>query len=341
MVVKEKTYSQDSLARSGLEVYRTKDKNIETTETKEETTDDTSEDSEEQPQQTTTKDKEGLILHNGEITEIYYTDELIENSFEYDYEDISSNGSVSLFEIDDTRIYKGIKVLLKKEYNAKSWKNLKDCLMGFITEQEYSEDGVDLKISGMSKLLDQEKQFTYENTKISEILTDMIESAGLKAKVDPTGLKDKKIDYTNVTSTESDDSEGYTGEVSADIAEAAHQICQGKTTDLAKAKAIWKWCHDNMEYVGYSGSLRGAKGCFKQRGGNCCDHANVVVQMLRAENVKCAYEHSTGCYSGKGHVWAVAYCDGKWYRIDASVKSCGFDEVGQGCTGERIENIDF
>ena len=168
----------------------------------------------------------------------------------------------------------------------------------------------------------------------------MIESAGLKADINTKGLKDEVIDYTNISSSSDDDSGGYTGEVSADIAEAAKQICKGKNTCLGKAKAIWKWCHDNMSYEGYPNSQKGAEGCFRDRAGNCCDHANVVVQMLRAVNVKCAYEHSTSCY-GTGHVWAVATCEGQDYRIDASVKSRGFNEVGDGCTGIRKENINF
>lgn len=214
----------------------------------------------------------------------------------------------------------------------------KKVITGFITEQTYTEDGIQLKIAGITKLLDQEKEFSFSQRKISEILIEMIESAGLKADVNPSGLKDDVIDYTNVSG--SDTSSGYNGEVSADIAEAAEQICKGCKTDLEKAKAIWKWCHDEMTYQGYPNSQKGAERCFKERSGNCCDHANVVVQMLRSVNVKCAYEHSSSCY-GTGHVWAVAYCEGKWYRIDASVKSRGFDQVGNGCTGTRKESLDF
>ena len=312
---------QDNMVRSGLEVYKTKDTNVETV----------SEDAE----------KEGFVLHNGEITEKAFFNVMFDNSFEYDYEDISSNGSVSLPSVDETRFYKGTKILLKKarEEPGKNlqWKDLKDCLLGFITEQSYSEDGVELKIAGMTKLLEQEKQFTFTKTKRSKILKAIIESAGLKANINTKGLKDDVIDYTNVSS----DSGGYNGEVSADIAEAANQICQGLSSELEKAKAIWKYCHDTIIYDGYSGSLKGAEGCYKEKKGNCCDHANLVVQMLKSQNIKCAYEHSTSCYGGRGHVWAVAYCDGKWYKIDASVKSKGFNEVGQGCTGTRKETLGF
>ena len=164
----------------------------------------------------------------------------------------------------------------------------------------------------------------------------IIESAGLKCKIELDGLKDDVIDYTNVSSSGSSNN-NITGE----IADKAHEICQGLTSDLEKAKAIWKWCHDNLKYVGYSNSRRGADGCYKKKGGNCCDHAHVVVEMLKAENIKAAYKHSSSCYGGRGHVWACAYCDGKWYDIDASVKSRGFNQVGEGCTASRQNSINF
>lgn len=282
-----------------------------------------------------------FVALNGTIKEISYYDDMIDNNMDEDYEGMSNTGGVSINEIDKSRVYKGKKICLKKTNDTGKplkWSDLETILLGFISEITFNTNNVDLKIVGMSKLLDQEKEFSFTNTKRSKILKKIIESAGLKAKIDTTGLKDDVIDYTNVSSSSSG---GYTGEVSADIAEAAQQICQGCTTDLEKAKAVWKWCHDNMEYVSYSNSERGASGAFKQRGGNCCDHAHVVVQMLTAVNVKCEYVHSTSCYGGRGHVWATAYCEGTWYDIDASVKSRGFNEVGEGCTGTRKESIDF
>ena len=318
-VKKKKTssnISQDALSRSGLEVYKTKDKNIEKV----------NEDTE----------KEGFILHNGQVTEIAYFNEMIDNSFEHDYEDISSNGTASFIKVDEKRFYKGNKVLLKKAHNPKKWKDLKNCLMGFITEQSYTEDGVEIKITGMNKLLEQEKKFNFKKTKISKVLKKIIESSGLKANINTSGLKDEKINYTNISSSGSKNS----GDVSEDIYEAAQQICQNCNTDLEKAKAIWKYCHDNISYQGYSNSKKGAEGCFKDKKGNCCDHANLVVKMLKAVDVECAYEHSTSCY-GTGHVWAVAYCEGEWYRIDASVKSKGFNQVGNGCTGTRKKTLNF
>lgn len=290
------------------------------------------------------KQLQKLVAYNGEIKEKAFYDNMLENSFDEDYEGISNTGSASFPDLPDTkRFFKGKKICLKKANDTGeplNWSDLESCLLGFITEQTFTTGSVDLKLVGMSKLLEQEKEFSFTQTKRSEILKQIIEAAGLKADIDVTGLDDDVTDYTNISSS-GDSSGGYDGEVSAEIAEEANRICQGLTSCLDKAKAIWKYCHDNFTYVGYSGSVRGAVGCFKKRGGNCCDHANVVVQMLKSQNIKCAYEHSTSCYGGRGHVWAVAYCDGTWYKIDASVKSRKFNEVGQNCTGTRKDSLGF
>lgn len=314
---------------SGFEVYKTND----VIQTKELSSEDDS---------TESSDSEGFQLLNGEITQINYYSNMYKNGFDEDYEDISQNGNVSFPEVDQLIFYKGKKICLKKVWEDPNqpltWDDLEIALLGFITEQSYSQDKVELKLAGMTKLLDKEEHFSFTQTRRSEILKQMIEKAGLKAKIDTTGLNDDVIDYTNVSS--SNDDGGYTGDVSADIAEAAKQICQGKTSCLEKAKAIWKYCHDNMTYQNYPNSQKGAERAFKEKSGNCCDHANVVVQMLKSVNVKCAYEHSTTCY-GTGHVWAVAYCEGTWYRIDAAVKSRSFNQVGNGCTGTRKETLGF
>lgn len=336
---------QDSESYSGLEVYLTKEPEVEVKKISESSDSKEKESTEETTENTESElnSDEKFRLLNGETIQIDYYSEMFDDSYEYDYQDISCNANISMPRVDKN-FYNGKKLSLLKEWEAPdknlNWKDLKKVITGFITEQTYTEDGVQLKIAGVTKLLDQEKQFNFTQQKISEILTEMIESAGLKAKIDVTGLDDKVIDYTNVSSSGNSDSGGYNGEVSADIAEAAQQICQGKTSCLEKAKAIWRWCHDEMSYESYSNSQKGAARCFKERSGNCCDHANVVVQMLKAVDVKCAYEHSDSCY-GTGHVWAVAFCDGQWYRIDASVKSRGFNEVGNGCTGTRKESLGF
>lgn len=282
---------QDGLVRSGLEVYKTNDSNSEKV-----TEDD---------------DKEGFVLQNGEITEIAYFDEMISNSFEHDYEDISSNGSISLPVVDDTRFYKGKKILLKKEYNPKSWEDLKNCLLGFITEQTYSEDEIQLKIAGVTKLLEQEKQFTYKDTKISKILKDIITSAGLKAKIDTTGLDDRKVDYTNMSSSGSSDNSVNGG--SAEINSFVQEAIGSETDDYKKMELINKKVSSTLSYSGYSCSRCSTpEEVLEKIHANCADTSLLECACMKAANLDATVVH--GC----NHFWTVVTIKGKEYACDAT-----------------------
>ena len=286
------TVTQDSFSHSGIEIYKTKDKNIEKTSNDEE--------------------KEGFVLQNGTITEKAYYDDLVSTSFEHDYEDISSNGSVSFVSVDEKRFYKGKKILLKKGYNAHEWKDLDNCLLGFITEQSFSEDNVDIKIAGMSKLLDQEKQFSFTKTKISKILKAMIESAGLKAKIDITGLNDVKIDYSNVSSSGSSSSSGT---VSATIRELADQIVGGETDDYKKFEKGHDWGCKNIKYSNYECSKHDndPDKCLKNKNHlNCGDTAILMWAIYTAMGLNAYIIH------GDYHFWVIVTINGEKYCSDCS-----------------------
>lgn len=292
------TISQDSLSHSGVEIYKTKDKNVETKGKDEE--------------------KEGFVLQNGTITEKAFFNEIVSDTFEHDYEDISSNGSVSFVDIDETRFYKGKKIWLKKAYAPTEWKNLKSCLLGFITEQTYSEDGVEIKISGMSKLLDQEKQFTYKNTKISKILKDIITSAGLKAKIDTTGLKDKKIDYTNVSSSGSKSSS--TGGISQTIDEFVADAIGDETDEYQKAVKIHNALKKIIKYHSHECSNYKTpddcmKNCTKL---NCADTSRLTCACFRSAGLESFVVHRPG------HFWTIVKCNGKEYASDLTGRSGQF-----------------
>lgn len=287
---------QDSLARSGLEIYETKDTNIEKTDKN-------------------SDEKEGFVLHNGQITQIAYFDGMISNSFEYDYEDINANATVVFPKVNEKRFYKGKKVLLKKGWEAPNttlkWSDLKNCCMGFIIDQKKSEEQVEIKITGMSKLLEQKKKFNFTNTKRSKILKSIVKEAGLKIKIDTTGLKDEKIDYTNVSSTGDNSSSGSIGNSS--ISEYAQKVCEGCTTDEEKAKAI----HKELTSVRYpSPNYFNHKKCpkkvLKDKVSNCCDRARTGHEMANAVGLENRGVH------GPDHVWVQYKINGKWVDSDPS-----------------------
>lgn len=279
--------AQDSLARSGLEIYKTKDSNVEKVSDEE--------------------DKEGLILQNGTIIEIDYFNEMFSNSFDYDYEDISSNGSVKLPSVDDTIFYKGKKILLKKEWNPQKWEDLKNCLLGFITEQKYSEDGVEIKISGMSKLLDQKKEFSFTKTKRSKILKNIIESAGLKANINTKGLKDEKINYRNVSSS------GTSFSGSEQVNSLVQRAVGNETDDYKKMELINKEVNNVLTYSNYPCSKCSTpEEVLSKKKVNCADTSLLECACMKAANLNATVVH--GC----NHFWTVVTINGKEYACDAT-----------------------
>ena len=285
---------QDSLAISGLEVYKTKDTNIEKTVKEDE--------------------KEGFVLHNGEITEIAYYTGMSSNSFEYDYDDISSNATVVFPKVNQKRLYKGGKVLLKKAWQTPDtnlkWSDLKNCCMGFIIEQKKSEEEVNIRITGMNKLLEQKKQFNFTKTKRSKILKDIVEASGLKVKIDVTGLKDDVIDYTNITSTGDSNSNIDIG--SSTVSELAQQVCQGCTTDREKAEAIHTYIFQHVRYPSpnYLNHHKCPRQVFKSGLSNCCDRARAGHEMANAVGLENRGVH------GPGHVWVQYKINGEWVSSD-------------------------
>lgn len=301
--------AQDSLARSCLEVYKTNDKNI---------------------KKKSDKSTDGFILQNGEIIETAYFDEMINNSFEYDYEDISSQGNISFSSIDETRFYKGKKVLLKKAWEKPEktlkFKDLKNCLMGFIVNQSFSEGEVEIKIAGMGKLLDKEKQFSFTQTKRSKILKEMIESAGLKAKINVSGLKDEKIDYSNVSSnSSSSDLAGGEGE---DIDSLVRKIVGDETDDLKKCKLIHKWLQENVRYPSPSyacSRYSTAKACLANKGAlNCADTSRLTRAMMSSAGLNAWVVHR---YSNNGHFWTLIKINGKIYASDQTGNGSAFNTI--------------
>ena len=106
---------------------------------------------------------------------------------------------------------------------------------------------------------------------------------------------------------------------SSTIIALANSITSGKTTDYAKAQAIFNWVRDNLTYSFYYNSVKGALGALSDKTANCCDTSNLVVALARAAGIPARYQHgychfSSGWY---GHVWAQLYVDGNWYYADA------------------------
>ena len=269
--------------------------------------------------ETNKESSDKFVALNGTVDEIAYYDDMLKNSFDEDYEGMSNTGSVSFTtnDINKKRFYKGKKVCLKKANetgNGITWDDLKSCLLGFISEQTFTLDEVELKLVGMSKLLDQEKEFTFNNTLRSEILKQVIEAAGLKAKIDVTGLEDESIDYTNVSSSGSSNS-GYSSS-SKDIKKLVAGWIGKEKNALRKAELIHNGLRDDVQicWVEYNDSrYETPENCLANHEHlNCGDTSILTVECMREGGLE-AY---TELRCDSEHYFTVIEIDGTKYYSD-------------------------
>lgn len=91
-------------------------------------------------------------------------------------------------------------------------------------------------------------------------------------------------------------------------------LTKGLTDDIDKAKAIFNYVRDNIEYDYYYNSKHGAVGTLNLGSGNCVDQAHLLVAMYRAAGFKARYVHGTCVFSDGtfGHVWTQVLIGNTW-----------------------------
>ena len=126
-------------------------------------------------------------------------------------------------------------------------------------------------------------QFDFHQMKRSKILEEMIKTAGLEPEVDPTGLIDDVIDYTNVK--KSDTSSGADSD-SADLNQLVKNAIKGKKGKREKAEAVHNALRDScIKYRGYNDfQYNTVKDCWEHRqnpGLNCGDTSQLTVGAMK------------------------------------------------------------
>lgn len=287
-------------------------------------------------------EEDGFILHQGEIVSTTTLQNLTNASWDGDYADINNNGSASLPEIKELdKIYKGVRCLLKASWNDED--DLKEILLSFITGETFTENGMELTLAGMTKLLEQNYEFSFTQMKRSKIVEEIIKTAGLEPVVNVEGLVDEVIDYTNVSSGSDDGGDVDNSNLPADACAFAKKLTKGKKGKTAKAQVIYNWIDTNMKYSGYNNShfneqniYADVKSHLGERRWNCCDHAHMGVVLLRCAGIKANYVH------GPGHVWVVAYLEsGKVMFDPLGYQNRKMGQVWRNLTGTEMESIGF
>ena len=331
-----------SIPRNIFEVYKTDEENFVPYEPfmgeKEEESDSSDSEENTEEEEEVSDDNDGFTLHQGEILETYYYGDMFQTEHEYDYESISNNGSIQVPSIDKKRFYKGVRTCLRKCWEEEgvvtTLEDLDEVLLAFITEQRFSEKGVDITLSGMTNLLDKKYQFDFSQMKMSSILEERIKTAGLTPVVDFTGMEDEVIDYSNVSSSEDSDDEGgdYSGTVSSDVKAMAKKVCKGKKSAKAKANAITAFIADHVQYPSpnYSDHHKCPSEVLKSGYSNCCDRARLGYEMAKVVKLK-----ARGVY-GTGHVWVQYYVDGSWQNSDPGYSRRSLGQVYQNQSVSRL-----
>ena len=214
-----------------------------------------------------------------------------------------------------------------------SYDDMAEVLLGFITEQRFSTDNVELQIAGMTKLLDKKYQFDFSQMKRSAIVEEIIKTAGLVPVVDFTGMVDEVIDYSNVSSSEDGDDGGdYSGSVSSDVKAMAKKVCKGKKTAKAKANAITAFICDHVKYPApnYPNHHKCPSEVLSSGYSNCCDRARLGYEMAQVVKLK-----ARGVY-GTGHVWVQYYVDGQWQNSDPGYARRSLGQVYENQTVTRL-----
>lgn len=275
-----------------------------------------------------------FTLCQGEVVETFYYTDLTSMSLEADYKEMTSGSSFNRREVNLNHFYKGIRLKLLSEWEEPNksldWFDLKDASIGFITEQTFKDDGVEVKINGMEMLLEQTLAFEFKGMYRADIIREILLSAGLNPMIDVTGLDNDITDFTNESKgNASSSSNKPIGESSGNIAELAQQVCQGKTTDRAKAQAIHTYIRNHVDYPepNYNDHKKCPMEVLRSGLSNCCDRARLGHEMANAVGLQNRGVH------GPGHVWIQYKIGSKWVDSDPGVSRPNLGSVWEGMSG--------
>ena len=101
----------------------------------------------------------------------------------------------------------------------------------------------------------------------------------------------------------------------------------GAKSDNAKAKAIWKWMRNNVQYDYYACTKKGALGTLNKRKGNCADQTHLYMSLAGSVGLQVRCNHISG------HFFPETKLNGKWFATD-TVTSRGWG--GHACNGGHL-----
>ena len=233
----------------------------------------------------------------GEILETYYYNKFSSIDYEQDYTEISSSASINLpIQVDLLRFWKGVQGKLFGGWFKLNQKvEMEDIPLInaiFIEDLTFKEEGTDLSLKGGDILLEEKYEFDFHQMKRSAILKEMIKTAGLEPAVDPTGLIDDVIDYTNVKSSDSGSSDDTDA---PDIETMVKNAIKGKKGDREKAEAIYSAMVNHLTYSYYECTkYANPNDGWKAGAVNCADSSNIGCVAYKKAGLSASVWHYPG-----------------------------------------------
>ena len=114
---------------------------------------------------------------------------------------------------------------------------------------------------------------------------------------------------------------------SEEFSSIADEVVEGKSGDLARARALYDHTIDRMRYMKYGDGWGKGDAVYAcdSRTGNCTDFHSYFIALSRAAGIPARFaigasipsERNEGGIDGY-HCWAEFYTDGKWWPVDIS-----------------------
>jgi len=107
----------------------------------------------------------------------------------------------------------------------------------------------------------------------------------------------------------------------------AEEVVEGKSGDLARARALYDHTIDRMKYMKYGDGWGQGDAVYAcdARSGNCTDFHSYFIALSRAVGIPARFAIGASIPSSRDdggisgyHCWAEFYTDGKWWPVDIS-----------------------
>lgn len=131
------------------------------------------------------------------------------------------------------------------------------------------------------------------------------------------------LQYSNGSGSGSGSSFVYSGNVPADITQAAQAMVGNLTDPTAKAAAIYNWVDQNVKYQSYYGNNYSTAQVLTGKRANCYDTAHLIYELCTAAGVKCEIHNGTYHFldGNIAHVWNKIEQNGQMVFADTGRQS--------------------